>query len=94
MTYVAINPIQHGLEDGSAVTLQPGDELTEDFTESDIAQLLEAGAIEEAEQAESDEDSDADEQVQTTTPEGENIAAQEDNKPVELPEDLDKHEGE
>lgn len=82
MTYIAKNPIQHGLADGTAVTLQPGDELTEEhnFTDSDIDQLLEVGAIEEA--SETPDDQAAEESSNT----GE--------QKVELPEDLDKHEEE
>lgn len=49
MAYYAKTRVQHGLDDGTVVTLEPGDEITEEhgFTQADIDQLLATDAIEE-----------------------------------------------
>jgi len=52
VAYYAKTQVQHGLEDGRVVTLQPGDELTDEhgFTATDIEGLLAVDAIEEGDE--------------------------------------------
>jgi len=52
MAYFAKTPIQHGLDSGDVVTLQVGDELTEEhgFSQNDIDTLLASDSIEEGDE--------------------------------------------
>jgi len=52
MAYFAKTQIQHGLDDGTAVTIQPGDEITAEhgLNDNDIATLLASDSIEESDE--------------------------------------------
>jgi len=52
MAYFAKTQIQHGLDDGTAVTIQPGDEITAEhgLSDNDIATLLASDSIEESDE--------------------------------------------